>query len=445
MTKTNLIIIGGGPGGYQSAAYAAKQGLSVRLFEKDTLGGTCLNRGCIPTKTYCHAAEVISSARSAEAWGINGLHYDFDFARLVDYKNKVVSQLVSGIETLMKAGNVDVVHGEASFVDAHTVECNGEHYEADNIIIATGSSAKMPPIEGLKESDKVVSSTELLQMTELPKRLCIVGAGVIGMEFASALSTFGSEVTLVEFMKECLPVVDSDIAKRLRKQMEKRGVKFYLQSAVKRISDGTVFFERKGKEESVEADCILVATGRKANTEGLNLEGVGVSLSKRGMIEVDMNMLTSVPGIYAIGDVNGRQMLAHAAEYQGMKAVNAILGKDDSINLDVMPYAVFTNPEVAGVGFTEDQLKVEGREFKTGKAFYRANGKAVSMGETDGLVKVLTDADGTIIGCHVMGPHAADMAQEMAVAMNTKMNSKQFHDIVHIHPTLSELLHDATA
>lgn len=443
MTKTNLIIIGGGPGGYQSAAYASKLGLTVRLFEKDALGGTCLNRGCIPTKTYCHAAEVIDEARAAEAWGITGLQFQFDFAQLKAYKDRVVKQLCDGVATLMKAGKVDVVQGEARMTGSHTVVCNGEEYEADNIIIATGSSAKLPPIEGLKESTKVVTSSELLEMSTLPKRLCIVGAGVIGMEFASALSIFGVEVTLVEFMKECLPVVDQDIAKRLRRMMEKRGVKFYLQSAVKRIDDGRVTFERKGKEETIEADCILVATGRRANTEGLGLDDVGVEPTPRGFIDVTDDMRTNLNSIYAIGDVNGRQMLAHAAEYQGMRAVNAILGKSDNLHLEVMPYAVFTNPEVAGVGFTEDQLKTEGREFSVGKAFYRANGKAVSMGATDGLVKVITDAEGTIIGCHAMGPHAADLVQEMTVAINMKLNKATFHDIVHIHPTLSELLHSA--
>lgn len=445
MITTDLIIIGAGPGGYHTAYHAAKNGLTVAIFESKEAGGTCLNCGCIPTKTYCHLAEVIDGAREAADFGLDGLAFDLNFGKILARKNEVVSQLRGGIEMLMQQPGITYVQGAASFKDAHTVTCNGEDYQAKHIMIATGSHAKMPPIDGI-DDQTVVTSTELLDIDHVPEHLCIVGAGVIGMEFAAAFSSFGSEVTVIEFLKECLPPIDSDIAKRLRKQLEKKGVKFFLQSGVKSIHDGLVTFERKGKEETVQADTVLIATGRAANTEGLNLDVAGIETDRRGIV-VDNDFRTNLPHIFAIGDVNGRQMLAHAAEFQGYHALNAILGKADSIDFSIMPSAVFTNPEVAGVGLTEDQCKAEGIEYKCHKALYRANGKAVSMNAAEGIAKlIVTEKEGEqyVIGCHIMGAHAADLVQEMTVVMNDKqMSVRAFNDIVHIHPTLSEILHEA--
>jgi dihydrolipoamide dehydrogenase len=318
------------------------------------------------------------------------------------------------------------------------VTANGEEYTAKNIIIATGSTAAMPPIKGI-DLPNVVSSTEMLSLESVPKKLCIIGAGVIGMELASAFSAFGSDVTIVEFLKECLPPVDADIAKRLRKQMERRGIKFFLQSKVTEITPDGVIFEAKGKENKVEADTVLVATGRKPNFGGIELERLGIKFDRHG-ISVDDNYETSVPGIYAIGDVNGRMMLAHAATFQGFHAVNHIIGIADNIHPDIMPSAIFTNPEVASVGLTEDKCKDSDIDYKSHKSLYRANGKALSMGETDGIVKLMTDADNHIIGCHIMGPHAADLVQEVTVLMNAGLKLDDLHQIVHIHPTLGEIL-----
>ncbi len=447
MTTTDLIIIGAGPGGYHAAAYAAKKGLGVIIFEAAQAGGTCLNCGCIPTKTYCHVADVITEAKEAGVFGINSLNFDFDFPTLHQHKNEVVAQLRQGVESLMKMPGITFVEGRASFVDSHTVICNGEQYRAANIIVATGSGPKMPPIEGIADPT-VVDSTGLLSMPTLPRKLIIVGAGVIGMELASAFSTFGTEVTVVEFLKECLPTIDAEIAKRLRRQMEKRGVKFYLQSGVKAISNGQVTFEQKGKESSVCGDVVLVATGRTANTSGLNLEGAGVNCDRKGII-VDDNMLTNQPHIYAIGDVNGRQMLAHAAEFQARRAVNHILGIADNIDLNIMPAAVFTHPEVAGVGLTEEQCKAQGLNVKSQKSLYRANGKAVSMNASDGLLKLIVRADDPrlpLVGCHVVGAHAADIVQEATAVMNSsEPYATKLRDIIHIHPTLSEILLDAAS
>lgn len=428
-----LIIIGSGPGGYRTAAYAARKGLHVTIFEDKEAGGTCLNCGCIPTKTLCHEAEIADILKDK---GFDMV----DFSAIMARKKAVIEQLRSGVETVLQGENISFVRAHAAFKDANTVVADGQEYKADRIIIATGSHAKMLPIEGI-DQPHVMTSTELLNITEVPKRLCIVGAGVIGMEMASVFNSLGSEVTVVEFLKECLPMVDSDIAKRLRQTIAKRGVHFFMQSGVKRIDGNTVFFERKGKEEQVEADVILIATGRGANVDNLGLENTGVDFSPKG-IEVDENMQTNIPSIYAIGDVNARMMLAHAATFQGMKAVNHMLGIGDEINLDMMPAAIFTKPEAACVGLSEDQCKEKGISFLCKKGFYRANGKALAMDETDGLLKLMTDENGLILGCHVFGAHAADIVQEVSVLMCKHTNVHELAQMVHIHPTLSEILSD---
>lgn len=446
---TDLIIIGSGPGGYRAALHAAQHGLQVVVVEKDEVGGTCLNCGCIPTKTLCRHAEIIDTLSQADVFGLQNLSYNFDFSKVVERKNAVVAQLRSGVEQLMQSPGITLVRGRASFRDAHTIVVGEEEYTARNIIIATGSHSKMPPIEGLGLNG-VLTSTELLNLPTVPRRLCIIGAGVIGMEFASVFSSFGSEVTVVEFLKEALPVMDSDIAKRLRQTIARRGVDFHMQSAVKQIEevlseDGSrhlrVIFEKKGKTLSADADVVLVATGRAANLEGLGLDAIGVETSRQGIV-VDSNFQTNIDGIYAIGDVNGRCMLAHAATMQGIHVVNRLLGEPDNMRLDIMPSAVFTHPEAAAVGKSEDDCKREAIAYTCRKGHYRANGKALAMNETEGMVKLLLDEKQHIIGCHAFGAHAADMVQEVATLMNHHATAKQLADIVHIHPTLSEILHD---
>ena len=411
MTKTDLMIIGAGPGGYRAAEYAAKQGLQVTIVEQQEVGGTCLNRGCIPTKTYVHSAT---------------------FAEAVERQQQVVAQLRSGVEGILSAPGITLLRGHASFLDAHTVVVGDDTVSAKNIIIATGSTAKLPPIADI-DDPRVVTSTELLQMTRQPRRLCIIGAGVIGMEFASVFNRFGSEVTVIEFLKECLPMMDSDIAKRLRKLMEKRGIAFRMKTAVQQLAD-------------IDADTILVATGRQANTDGLNLPAAGITPDARGFIPVDDNLqhTCQLSPLYAIGDVNGRQLLAHAAEMQAVRAVNHILGRTDGIRLDVMPAAVFTEPEAACVGPGEDLLKANGVDYHCRKAFWRANGKALAMNQTEGMLKLFSDAEDRIIGCHAYGAHAADIIQEVSALMCRDTTVTQLRDMVHIHPTLGEILRAAT-
>jgi dihydrolipoamide dehydrogenase len=418
LNKTDLIIIGAGPGGYRAAEYAAKQGLKVVIFEGAEVGGTCLNVGCIPTKTYVHSAS---------------------FAEARERMAAVVPQLRAGVEGILSNPNITLVREKGVFTDAHTV---GD-YTAPNIIIATGSETKWLPIPGT-DDPRVVDSTGLLNLDTLPKRLAIIGAGVIGMEFASVFHRFGSEVTVIEYLKECLPALDGDIAKRLRKQMEKEGITFYMQCGVKQVADGEVFFEdKKGNTQSVEADVILMATGRKPRVQP-DFANAGFEYDERKGVTVDANFETTVKGIYAIGDVNGKQMLAHAAEMQAVRVVNQIIGKPDAIDFNIMPAAIFTEPEAACVGPTEDQLKASGIAYECKKSFWRANGKAMAMGETEGLLKLFCAAeDGTILGCHAYGAHAADIIQEVSVLMCKRTTISELADMVHIHPTLSEILKNA--
>ena len=407
MTTTDLIIIGAGPGGYRAAEYAAKQGLKVVIFEGAEVGGTCLNVGCIPTKIYVHSAT-------------------FDEAR--ERLGQVVPQLRAGVEGILSNPNVTLVREKASFVDSNTVKASpsGEEWRGANIIIATGSETKMIPIRGLDDL-RLVDSTGLLSLETLPKRLCIIGAGVIGMEFASAFQRFGTEVTVIEFLKECLPALDSDIAKRLRKTLEKKGIIFKMKTAVQNLAE-------------IDADVILMATGRKPRVQP-DFEKAGFEYDERKGVAVDENFETTVKGIYAIGDVNGKQMLAHAAEMQAIRAVNHILGKKDSIRFDIMPAAIFTTPEAACVGASEDQLKEQGVAYECRKAFYRANGKALAMNESEGLLKLFSEPNaGRILGCQVFGAHSADLAQEASVLMCLGSTVEQLRDMVHIHPTLSEIL-----
>lgn len=434
----DIIIIGGGPGGYKTATYAASKGLTVLVVEKAEFGGTCLNCGCIPTKTYARNAEIIQTLKEADIYGLDELSFSFNFKTAYERKNNVIYALRNGISTLLSAPGITVVKGEAVLKSASSVSVNGEEYSAKNIIIATGSESKTLPIADL-DADMICDSTWLLSTDTLPKRICIVGAGVIGMEFASILNSFGCEVSVVEFLKECLPALDGDIAKRLRKCLEKRGVAFYMQSGLKSAAKGKVVFEKKGKETELETEKVLLAVGRKPNVEGLGLDEVGIAYDKKGITVTDM-MQTSVPGVYAIGDVNGRQMLAHAAEMQGKRAVNSILGLQDDIRFEIMPAAIFTNPEAACVGKTEELLKAEGVEYICQKHYYRANGKALAMNETEGMLKLLAGKNDLIIGCHVYGAHAADLVQEVSVLMCRNTTLQQLHDMTHIHPTLSEII-----
>ncbi|MDE5869093.1 MAG: FAD-dependent oxidoreductase, partial [Muribaculaceae bacterium] len=355
--KTDLIIIGAGPGGYETAVEAAHRGKSVVIFNGGSLGGTCLNEGCIPTKCLCRDAEMVAQFKEADRFGIDDFTFSVDFAKIAARKSEVVAKLREGVAGLLKSAGVTVVDAMASFKDAKTVVANGEEYEADDIIIATGSVSKSLPIEG-HDLDCVMDSTDILNIDYIPESLTIIGGGVIGMEFASIFSNLGSKVTVIEFMKQILPPFDSDIAKRLKQTLSKRGIEIITGAAAKKIEQNgeeiKVVYEAKGKESEVISTDLLMAVGRAPRVDGLNLEAAGVEYSVKG-IPVNDKMQTNVEHIYAIGDVNARMMLAHVASFQGLRALNAMAGKEDNIRFDLIPSAVFTLPECGMAGMTEEE------------------------------------------------------------------------------------------
>lgn len=444
MNSSDLIIIGAGPGGYETALAASRRGKSVTLFNGNLLGGTCLNEGCIPTKCLCRNAEIVSQFKNSEEFGIDDFSFTLDFSKIMARKENVVNTLRNGIETLLKQAKVNVINSLASFKDSKTVISDGEEYTASNIIIATGSVSKNLPIPG-SDLECVMDSTSLLNIDHVPQSLVIIGGGVIGMEFASIFSQLGSEVTVIEFMKQILPPFDSDIAKRLKQSLSKKGIKIITGAAAKLISQNNegeieVTYESKGKTEVVKATNLLMAVGRAPQVNGLGLENTGINFSSKG-IEVNENMKTSEESIYAIGDVNGKMMLAHVASFQGLRALNAIDNKADSINFEIIPSAVFTVPECGMVGKTEEECKANGIDFIVGQSFFRANGKALAMGESEGLCKLIFDKNThKLIGAHIMGIEAADLAQQCADLMNAGATKESISDIIFGHPTVSEVI-----
>lgn len=464
-----IVIIGAGPGGYETALLAAKRGVEVILIESAHVGGTCLNEGCIPTKSFCRNAEIMDTFKDAHVFGLSDLSYSFDFNAVVARKNTVVEQLREGVEGLLEHKLITLVRGAASFKDAHTVSVTiGDsvvEYSADYIIVATGSVSSSLPIPGA-DLPGILTSKEILDLEEVPGSLCVIGGGVIGLEFASIFRSFGSEVTVLEYCKDILPRFDTDLAKRLKQSLGKREINIETQSQVTSIElipnspkagESPVYkvsYIRKGKEESVVAEKVLMAVGRKANISSMNFGDIGLEYSNQGIMVDEKTMQTNIPHIYAVGDINGRMMLAHAATFQGIVALDHIMGVDNEIDLSVMPAAVFTAPEAASVGMTEDECKEKGIPVKCLKSFFRANGKAVTMGETEGFCKLVVAAEskdgtettykpGRILGCHMFGPHSSDIIQEACAMISRGATLEQFKSIIHTHPTLAEVLQSA--
>lgn len=427
-----LVVIGAGPGGYETAAEAVKRGFDVVLVSAGPLGGTCLNEGCIPTKSLIHSVSEGSAMSLQEA---------------VSHKSEVVSQLQAGITMLLK--KVKVVFGKARFVDAHTVAVDGEdgqtqEFAADKVIIATGSVGAVLPVTG---AELAVGSKEILDLVEVPASLAIIGGGVIGLEFAGIFRSLGTEVTVLEYCPGILPRFDVDAAKRLKQSLIRSGINIVTSAQVTGVvkeGDGlSVQYNLKDEQKSVKAQKVLMAVGRRANVDSLNLADIGIDFDRRG-IKVDQQMKTNVPDIYAVGDVTGGIMLAHVATYQGLRALNDICGIQDSINFSAVPAVVFTNPELATVGLTEEDCEARGISFKALKSFYRANGKAVASGQSDGYCKVLVgESDGKILGCHMLGAHASDIIQEAAALISLGATLEQARWIIHPHPTLCEVLQSA--
>ena len=444
MAHYELIIIGAGPGGYETALLAAERGKKVLLVNGGRLGGTCLNEGCIPTKCMVKDASVVSLMKDSGEFGVGEVKFEIDFNKVIERRESVVNTLREGVAGLLKRAGVTLVEGMAKFKDDRTVTVGDDEFSADNIIIATGSSSKALPIPGA-DADWVLDSTGILNLEYIPAHLVIVGGGVIGLEFASIFRSFGSEVTVIEFMKNIAPTFDSDISKRLKQSLAKRGIKILTGAACKKIEQNSDYhivttYELKGKEETVESTDLLMAVGRKPNVENLNLEAAGVIYSPKG-IAVDDNMRTNVNHIYAIGDVNARLMLAHVASFQGVRALNAIDGKSDNIRFDVVPAALFTEPECAAVGLTEEQCKELGMAVRVGKSFFRANGKALAAGEPDGICKLIFNADtDELVGAHIMGAEAAILAQQCCDFITARRTAADIRQTIFGHPTLSEVI-----
>lgn len=437
MTPCDLIIIGGGPGGYPAAQIAAAEGLNVVLIERDRLGGTCLNRGCIPTKAMTRVAEVAMTVTDAANYGVEtvGCPVSIDYQRATRHRDEVVTAMREGLASTM--ANVNIVIGEAvvDSTEPPTVTAAGTTFTAPRLIVATGAAPARLPIEG---ADLALTSDDLTTGSTLPESLVVIGGGVIGLEFASIFNALGSKVTIVEFLPEILPPCDAEIAKRLRTALKRRGIDIITDAAVTALRPGMeIDYQRRGKTATLQAEAVLMAVGRRAVVP----RGLNVELNHNGSIKVDPETFeTSAKGVYAVGDVNGICQLAHAATAQAER----VMGRE--IDLSVIPSAVFTSPEVAMVGKTEKQALESGHDITVGKAMFRSNGKAQAMGETDGLVKVIVDRNNDLLlGAFIVGPHAADLIEELSLAMSSRLPVREILSSVHAHPTLSETVTAALA
>ncbi len=430
-----LVIIGAGPGGYEVAIEASKEDLEIILIDKHELGGTCLNYGCIPTKTLYKSAEVIKNIKTGEKFGVKG-NFELDLKQVMANKDEVVAGLKKGIEFLLNKGNVRIVQGEAKFVSKTSVEVNGEIIEGDYFLVATGSVPRMLNIPGV-DSDIVVTSKEMLELEEVPKKLTVIGGGVVGVELASIYNYFGSEVTIVEFQKHLLGMFDEDISKRIKPALKKQGINIVTNAACKEIKGNEVIYDLKGKEVSVEADLVLMSTGRAPYYDNLGLVGIGVEFDRAG-ITVDDNFKTNVDNIFAVGDCIGGMMLAHTATYQSYKVLDQILGKENKTDFDMVPGCVFTFPEIASIGLTKAQAKAKYENVDVIKSMYSANGKANAMGE-DGFVQLIV-VDDFIVGASILGYSASTIIHEIALLIGSGKSLSNFRDVIFAHPTLSEVL-----
>ena len=448
MGEKSIAIIGGGPGGYVAAIRAAQLGSKVTLIERDTLGGTCLNRGCMPTKSLLQSADLLSEIKEAQTFGISVQGTTVDFPAVSQRKNMVVSQLVRGVESLMKKNKVRVIRGAGTIIDPKKVGVAGsdETVVVDSIVIATGSVSSKVPIDGI-EGQGVITSDDALKMEQLPKSVVIIGGGVIGLEFGQIFHRLGSKVTIVEMLPQLLPTEDTEIAQALEALLKKEGIDTFTSATVKKISDAkggkkVSFATKEGEMERV-AEKVLVAVGRKPDFGGLDLKKLGISIDK-GAIVVNKRMETNIPGIYAIGDVVGGIMLAHVAMDEGKCAVQNALGSESKIDYEAVPRCIYTSPEVAGVGLTESQAKERYDNLQVGRFPFVGNGRALTLNQTAGMVKVITDAKyGQILGVHILGPNATELIAEAVLAMRMEATSSDLGRTTHAHPTLSEAVMEA--
>lgn len=449
--ETDTIVIGAGPGGYVAAIRAAQLGQKVTIVEKEYMGGVCLNVGCIPSKALIAAGHRYETAKHSDAYGITAENVKVDFTKVQEWKASVVKKLTGGVEGLLKGNKVEIVRGEAFFVDSNSLRVmgkkNAQTYNFKNAIIATGSR----PIElpTFKFSKRVLSSTGALSLNEIPEKLVVIGGGVIGIELGGAYANFGTQVTILEGADEILGVgFEKQMSAIVKKSMKKKGVEFYTKAMAKGVEETengvTVTFEVKGEEKKIDADYVFVMVGRRPNTDEMGLEQAGVKTSDRGIIEIDKQCRTNVPNIYAIGDIVPGPQLAHKASYEAKIAAEAIAGEPSEIDYIGIPAVVFSDPELATVGYSEQQAKDEGIEVKTAKFPYAANGRALSLDSTDGFVKLVTrKEDGLVIGAQVAGANASDIISELGLAVEAGMTAEDIAMTIHAHPTLGEMTMEA--
>lgn len=450
MAKYDVIIIGAGPAGYVGAIRCAQLGLKTACAEgRETLGGTCLNVGCIPSKALLHASHQYHEARENFAkMGISAKP-SVNWSKTLAYKDGVIESNTRGIEFLFKKNSVDWLKGWASIPEKGKVKVGDQVHEARSVVIATGSKPSCA-INAKIDEKVIVSSTGALELGKIPKKLAVIGAGVIGLELGSVFSRLGSEVTVLEYLNQITPGMDGEICKTFQRTLKKQGLEFILGAEVQEVKAkagaATVAYRLKkdGAEKTLKADRVLVATGRSPSTDGLGLEGIGVATTDRGQIRVDGRWSTTVPGIYAVGDVIEGPMLAHKAEDEAMAVAGILAGKSGHVNYGVIPSVIYTHPEVAAVGKTEEELREEGREFKSGKFSFMGNGRAKAALATDGFVKILADAQtDRILGAHIIGPSAGDMIHEICVAMEFGASAEDVALTCHAHPTYSEAVREA--
>jgi len=451
MNEIEVVIIGGGLGGYVAAIKAAQLGLKVVLVEKDKLGGVCLNWGCIPTKALVSTAELLNNLQRAGEFGIQVKDYSFDFPAIMKRKDMITKRLSSGVEQLLKANRVRVIKGEGQIIKPGTVEITDaagekEMIKSKNIIIATGSSVMKLPIPGI-DNEGVITSDGALSLSELPSRMLIIGGGVVGIEFAGIFKALGVEVTVVEMLPRILLPIDEEIAVRLTQLLKRKGIEILTDSKVKEIKKNRqnleVLISTADGEKKLEVEKVLLAAGRVPELGNIDVQRLGIELDK-GAIKVDEKMRTNIPGIYAVGDVVGKIMLAHVASREGIVAVENISGKEVLIDYKVVPNCVFSMPEVASVGLTEEEARKENHNIKVSKFPFIANGKALSMGETEGMVKIIADADTSeLLGFHILGAHASDLIAEGTLALSMEATAFEIVNTIHAHPTLSEAIAEA--
>lgn len=452
---TDLFVIGGGPGGYVAALYAAKQGLSVTVAEKGLLGGTCLNCGCIPTKALIQSAKLYQAAREAKGFGVLTTDVILDPKAIFDRKDRICEELREGIEGLLQSNRITILKGSARLMGEHTASVRLSEREQEitfqNVILATGSQPSLPPFlskDGASTA-AVIDSEKALSAGTFPRSVAIIGGGVIGMEFAFLYKNLGAQVYVLEYLNQILGNVDSDVAEAIKKSALERGIHIYTDAKVTSLSEmdsghTMVAFEHDYTTHTLAVETVLTATGRKPVTEGLGLEKIGVSLTERGAVKIDDSMETNIPGIYAIGDITGKLPLAHVASHQGIAAVNAICGKSHVLDYDAIPGVIFTSPEAAYVGKTEKQCKELRIPFKVSTFPFAANGKAKIMEETEGFVKLIrAEESGKILGGAIVGPDASALISTITAAVHMEMTDLDLIDMVFAHPTTSEAIYEA--